>query len=204
MIFFSGFAPDISTGTQHRQFISSRYIIAIPSVQGPIDTKRQHQCSIITAMTFATQLSLTTMELHQNGLQPHSQVTPLWPMRLCRKCHRSVDADTWCKRVLTGASSMGYPPMDLGWGTPRTWDRVPPPDLGPGTPPPGIASTCYAAGGMPLAFTPEDFLVDFGLRSIHFSTNLYHQTERGTTRLGFKLSQTSLLVTPSRPPYTMY
>ena len=32
----------------------------------------------------------------------------------------------------------------------------------PGTPPPpGIASTCYgyAAGGMPLAFTQEDFLV---------------------------------------------
>ena len=28
-----------------------------------------------------------------------------------------------------------------------------------GTPPPSIASTCYAAGGMPLAFTQEDFLV---------------------------------------------
>ena len=30
-----------------------------------------------------------------------------------------------------------------------------------GTPPPGIAKTCYgyAAGGMPLAFTQEDFLV---------------------------------------------
>ena len=61
----------------------------------------------------------------------------------------------------------GYPPdlgrgtpPDLGRGTPQTWDRVPPPtDLGWGTPPPGIASTCYAAGGMPLAFTQEDLLV---------------------------------------------
>ena len=75
-------------------------------------------------------------------------------------------------------------PLDLEWGTPprpgngvtpQTWDRVPPrpgtgypPDLGWGTPPrPGmgppptwdIASTCYVAGSMPLAFTQEDFLV---------------------------------------------
>ena len=43
---------------------------------------------------------------------------------------------------------------------PWTWDRVPP---GPGTGyPPGqssTASTCYAEGGVPLAFTQEDFLV---------------------------------------------
>ena len=38
---------------------------------------------------------------------------------------------------------------DLRWGTPWTWD---------GVPPPSIASTCYEAGGMPLAFT-QDFLV---------------------------------------------
>ena len=43
--------------------------------------------------------------------------------------------------------------------------RVPPSTrTGWGTPPPpirqsSIASTCYAAGGMPLAFTQEDFLV---------------------------------------------
>ena len=69
---------------------------------------------------------------------------------------------------------MGYPP-DLGWGTPRTWNGVPPrpemgypPEPGMGYPPrpgmgypPSIASTCYAAGGMPLAFTQEDFLVFF-------------------------------------------
>ena len=30
-----------------------------------------------------------------------------------------------------------------------------------GVPPPSIASTCYAAGGMPLAFTQGDFLVAF-------------------------------------------
>ena len=47
-------------------------------------------------------------------------------------------------------SGMGYPPPDLGWGTPQTWDRVPSPSIG---------STCYAVGGMPLAFTQEDFLV---------------------------------------------
>ena len=45
-------------------------------------------------------------------------------------------------------------PLDLGLGTPPTLD------LGPGTPPPtSTASTCYAAGGVPLAFTQEDFLV---------------------------------------------
>ena len=41
----------------------------------------------------------------------------------------------------------GYPPPDLGWSTPQTWDGLPPP------------TTCYTAGGMPLAFTQEDFLV---------------------------------------------
>ena len=37
-----------------------------------------------------------------------------------------------------------------------SWDTSPPP------PPPGIARNCYgyAAGGMPLAFTQEDFLVN--------------------------------------------
>ena len=49
----------------------------------------------------------------------------------------------------------------LGWGggTP-TLDRGGVPHLRV-PPPPGIASTCYgyAAGGVPLAFTQEDFLV---------------------------------------------
>ena len=56
------------------------------------------------------------------------------------------------------------PGLDGGGGVPG----VPPPTRsGWGTPPPdqvwirqnSIASTCYAAGGVPLAFTQEDFLV---------------------------------------------
>ena len=70
----------------------------------------------------------------------------------------------------------GLYPLDLGQGTPpdldrvspqtwdrvppRTWDRVPPPRPGLGYPP-SIVSTCYEAGGMPLAFTQEVFLVVF-------------------------------------------
>ena len=55
---------------------------------------------------------------------------------------------------------MGYPPPDLGWGTPPDLGWCTPPDLACGTPLTwDIASTCYAAGGMPLAFTQEDFLV---------------------------------------------
>ena len=58
------------------------------------------------------------------------------------------------------------PPPDLGQGTPpRNWDGVPP-GPGTGTRPHQVwirqsstASTCYAAGGVPLAFTQEDFLV---------------------------------------------
>ena len=71
---------------------------------------------------------------------------------------------------------MGYTPPDLGWGnppTPRPGTKSPPGPKtgyapGPGTgypPPPSIASTWYAAGGMPLAFTQEDFLViNWGVR----------------------------------------
>ena len=38
------------------------------------------------------------------------------------------------------------------WGTPHDW-------MGYSPTPTSIASTCYAAGGMPLAFTHEDLLV---------------------------------------------
>ena len=70
---------------------------------------------------------------------------------------------------------MGYP-LDLGWGTPRTGMEYPldlelgtprpgtgyPP--GPGTGyPPSIASNCYVAGSMPLAFTQRTFLLYFGI-----------------------------------------
>ena len=57
------------------------------------------------------------------------------------------------------------PPTMTGWGTPHhDWMGYPPTMTGWGTPhhdppPPSIASTCYAAGDMPLAFTQEDFLV---------------------------------------------
>ena len=69
----------------------------------------------------------------------------------------------------------GVPPDRTGWGTPATqdWMRSPPgldvvplfhPGLDVVTPPPpirlsSIASTCYVAGGIPLAFKQEDFLV---------------------------------------------
>ena len=79
---------------------------------------------------------------------------------------------------------MGYPPSRPGWGTPPhhkdmtrvpsrpPWDGVPTIKTWLGYPHPmmgyplltrqsSIASTCYAAGSMPLAFT-QDFLVILG------------------------------------------
>ena len=67
----------------------------------------------------------------------------------------------------------GYPIQGLGEGVPHPrsgWEGYPVwvggypnPRCGWGTPPPirhsSIANTCYAAGGMPLVFTQEDFLV---------------------------------------------
>ena len=74
---------------------------------------------------------------------------------------------------------MGYPPLsrtgwatsphpDLGWGTPPVQDWMYP------LPPPvrrqiSIESTCYVAGGMPLAFTQEDFLVQVSTTQDSFS-----------------------------------
>ena len=80
----------------------------------------------------------------------------------------------------------GVPPyIDLEWGTLPSLPRpgmgtplpLPHPDLRWGTPLPemgypppitqsSIASTCYAAGGVPLAFTQEDFLVDIYFCSV--------------------------------------
>ena len=81
----------------------------------------------------------------------------------------------------------GVPPTMTGWGTPHhDWLRYPPimtglgtlpplPWLDGGNPPPttttNIVSTCYAAGGMPLAFTQEDFLV-FSIDIITMGTAL--------------------------------
>ena len=56
----------------------------------------------------------------------------------------------------------GKPPGRSGWGVPPHHDWM-------GSPP-TIASTCYAAGGMSLAFTQEDFLVDFNFVVDDFSS----------------------------------
>ena len=71
---------------------------------GPVYTKRQRQRRVNPAMTLATQLLLATMESLQNGLQPHSQATSLWPMRTVLQASsqhwRQIDFDAWCKRAL--------------------------------------------------------------------------------------------------------
>ena len=61
----------------------------------------------------------------------------------------------------TPGPGTGYPSQTWDWVPPWTWDGVLPPGPGTGYPPPRIAITCsgYAAGGIPLAFTQEDFLV---------------------------------------------
>ena len=66
---------------------------------GPVYNKYQCQC----CDDACNKLSLKTIESSQNGLQPHSQVTPLWSMRACCKRLRSIDAnaDAWCKWALT-------------------------------------------------------------------------------------------------------
>ena len=54
---------------------------------------------------------------------------------------------------LDGGGYPGYPPrpgLDGGWGTPPTPTPIRQSSL---------ASTCYPAGGMRLAFTQEDFLI---------------------------------------------
>ena len=69
----------------------------------------------------------------------------------------------WVRGYPIPGLGRGYPPARSGrWGGGVPW--VPPTTrTGWGTHPPSrqssIASTCYAAGGMPLAFTQEDFLV---------------------------------------------
>ena len=82
----------------------------------------------------------------------------------------------------------GVPPT-LGWGTPnlrwstphhqdltgvpptiKTWPGYPHPGMGYPPRQSSIASTCYAVGGMPLAFMQEDFLVRAFL---HRLTTLY-------------------------------
>ena len=57
------------------------------------------------------------------------------------------------------SQARGYPHPDLGWAP--CPGQVPGQDGGGGSSPNqnSMVCTCYAAGGMPLAFTQEDFLV---------------------------------------------
>ena len=57
-------------------------------LEGPVCTKRHCQCCDDARDT----VSLITVESLQNGLQPHSQVTPLWSMRALSQASRIVDA----------------------------------------------------------------------------------------------------------------
>ena len=89
----------------------------------------------------------------------------------------------------------GTPLPKTGWGTPLSGlDGVPcqarwvtPPLIQDwmGYPLPvrrqsSIASTCYAAGGMPLAFTQEDFLVSYPNETYHYLTeSIFIEIGRG-------------------------
>ena len=110
---------------------------------------------------------------------------------------------------------LGYPPWPVldggGRGTPGTphhdWMGYPPPWLDgvppttmtgrstpltlwlDGVPPTSIASTCYTAGGMPLAFTQEDFLVIIDLtdecRSMLVMTVYTHGYEKWSVDIDY-------------------
>ena len=61
-------------------------------------------------------------------------------------------------RYPSARTGWGTPLASTGWGTPwPALDGVPPPPIRQSS----IANTCYVAGGMPLAFTQENFLVHF-------------------------------------------
>ena len=71
---------------------------------GPVYTKRLRQRCDNSTMMLAILLVLKTMDLLENGLQPHSGVTPSFSMRTLllattRSC-RSIDPDVQCKRAL--------------------------------------------------------------------------------------------------------
>ena len=63
---------------------------------------RLHQASSSALRQFWDDVLIETMELLENGLQPHSRATSLLEMRIVllassQSC-RSVDADAWYKR----------------------------------------------------------------------------------------------------------
>ena len=101
--------PDITsrqrslwTGTNLKATPFSRSLsLGVDRPLGPVYTKRQRQSCDNSTMTLAILFSLKSMETLENGLQPHSGVTPLFSMRTesqasSQSC-RSIHADAWCK-----------------------------------------------------------------------------------------------------------
>ena len=84
---------------------------------------------------------------------------------VCLSTPGAVPQSQLLSQVWSQVLSGGYP--SPRWGVPRTgvfpgqdWDTPSQPGLGYPSPRHNSrASTCYAAGGMPLAFAQEDFLV---------------------------------------------
>ena len=68
---------------------------------------------------------------------------------------------------LDGGGLPKVPPTITGWGTSPPWLN------GVSPLPTSIASTCYAVGIMPLAFTQEDFLVLWKIHTNEFVPKLY-------------------------------
>ena len=80
--------------------LSSKYVLLVLCKQLCCQCRRYDN----SAMTLEILFSLKTMESLKNGLQPQSEVTPLFSMRtallVSSKSCCSVDADPWCKWAL--------------------------------------------------------------------------------------------------------
>ena len=78
----------------------------------PVYTERQSRRCNNSWMMLALLLSLKTMELLKNVLQPHSGGTPLFSMktesRATSQGCRSVDADVWYKRALSLTQTLTF------------------------------------------------------------------------------------------------
>ena len=121
----------------------------------------------IRRMTEGNIFSLSTLEGGEGGGYPHPTWQEEYPIWLTGGRYPHLD-----DRVVPPYGWWGVPcgtlPYRTGWGTP-SWDYMELHPLGldggtPAPPPPhrrqsSRASTCYAAGGLPPAFTQENFLV---------------------------------------------
>ena len=162
----------IEVGDENRNLFQSlycnaprRYINNIPKKENKLFTDRVR--STMGRLCFDTCLSvcLFTEGVPQSG--PAG-----WYLTL------GTPHQTWLGVPLPGVPHLGYPLSDLAGGVPHSYQGVPQPGLMGGTPtgvlparewvpPPSRGtplqdnrwSTWYAAVGMPLAFTQEDFLV---------------------------------------------